>query len=167
MPVCVEYKTILNEAVSKKKQIKKFFDKLHRTDEKKMNHLFNRIHDKVFERIDCLKCGNCCSTISPMISDNDIQKMAKALKSKPSEITSGYLLLDNDNDYVFKSVPCPFINAENNLCSVYGSHPRACREYPHTNRQNVVQILNLTYKNTFICPAVYLIIKEIQTMAVL
>jgi uncharacterized protein len=72
---------------------------------------------------------------------------------KPSELIERYLLLDSDGDYVFRSAPCPFLLPDN-YCSIYDVRPRACREYPHTDRRRFHQILNLTYKNTFVCPIV-------------
>jgi Fe-S-cluster containining protein len=51
---------------------------------------------------------------------------------------------------------------EDNACSIYESRPTACREYPHTNRKNFVQITELTYKNTLVCPAVVKIVDELK-----
>ncbi len=31
--------------------------------------------------------------------------------------------------------PCPFLG-DDNYCSVYEARPKACREYPHTDRKN-------------------------------
>ncbi len=38
---------------------------------------------------------------------------------------------------------------------------QACREYPHTNRKNMLGIFDLTLKNTLVCPAVLKIFSEI------
>ena len=40
--------------------------------------------------------------------------------------------------------------------------PKACREYPHTDRKKMVQIMDLTYKNSLVCPAVLEMLKRIQ-----
>jgi Fe-S-cluster containining protein len=72
---------------------------------------------------------------------------------KPGDFIEKYLHIDEDKDYVLKSSPCPFLDREN-YCSVYSDRPKACREYPHTNRKKMVQIMDLTYKNTLVCPAV-------------
>ncbi|WP_332911960.1 YkgJ family cysteine cluster protein [Algoriphagus boritolerans] len=50
-------------------------------------------------------------------------------------------------------LPCPFLGADNK-CLVYEDRPKACREYPHTNRKNMLGILDLSLKNTLVCPAV-------------
>jgi Fe-S-cluster containining protein len=72
---------------------------------------------------------------------------------------------DEDGDYVFKSSPCPFL-ASDNACSIYEFRPKACREYPHTNRPQMKQILDLTFKNATVCPAVKEILKRIDSTEV-
>jgi hypothetical protein len=71
------------------------------------------------------------------------------------------LHIDEDKDYVLKSSPCPFLDREN-YCSVYSDRPKACREYPHTNRKKIVQIMDLTYKNTLVCPAVLEMVEQMK-----
>ena len=80
---------------------------------------------------------------------------------KPSEFITTYLKIDTEGDYVLQSAPCPFLGSDN-YCSVYEHRPRACREYPHTNRRKMQQILDLTYRNTLVCPAVFWIVEEMR-----
>ena len=72
---------------------------------------------------------------------------------KPGEFTERYLRLDEDKDYVPNAIPCPFLQADNR-CGIYEHRPAACREYPHTNRRKMHQILDLTLRNCMVCPAV-------------
>lgn len=120
----------------------------------KMDTIVQQLHDEVSGKIDCLTCANCCRSLGPAIYDKDIERMAKALRIKPSEVVSSYLRIDEDGDYVFKSMPCPFL-MNDNYCSIYESRPKACREYPHTDRKNFEQIYKLTVKNTSTCPIAY------------
>jgi Fe-S-cluster containining protein len=87
--------------------------------------------------------------------------VAKALRMKPGDFIEKYLRIDEDKDYVLKSSPCPFLDSEN-YCSVYSDRPKACREYPHTNRKKMVQIMDLTYKNTLVCPAVLEMVEQMK-----
>jgi uncharacterized protein len=125
---------------------------------------FHTLHDEVFAHTDCLACGNCCKTTSPMFIDNDIDRLAKYLKMRPSVFAEQYLMVDEDNFQVLKSSPCPFLGADN-YCAVYEARPRACREYPHTNRKRMSQVLNLTLENTKICPAVAEIMEKLEKMS--
>ena len=127
----------------------------------KADKLVHQIHDEVFEKIDCLACANCCRSLGPAIYDKDIERMAKTLRMKPSEIVINYLRKDEDGDYVFQSMPCPFLLPDN-YCAIYESRPKACREYPHTNRKKFYQIFKLTIKNTYICPVAYQVIDALK-----
>ncbi len=86
--------------------------------------------------------------------------MAKALRMKESQLVAQYLRLDEDDDYVLKTSPC-FNLLPDNTCAVYEDRPLACREYPHTDRKNMYQIMDLTTQNTLICPAVASIVEKI------
>ncbi|MDR1739558.1 MAG: YkgJ family cysteine cluster protein [Bacteroidales bacterium] len=112
-------------------------------------------------RTDCLKCANCCRSLGPLITNKDIEKIAKTLRIKPSEVINKYLKIDEDNDYVFKSMPCPFLMSDN-YCSIYEDRPKACREYPHTDRNKFYQIFNLTIKNAYTCQVAYELIEELK-----
>lgn len=119
------------------------------------------LHDQAFEEIDCLSCGNCCRTTSPIVSDRDIDRISKYLRTKPGDLIERYLRLDEDGDYVFRSAPCPFLQ-DDNCCSIYEERPQACRTYPHTDRKKFQQLTKLTYTNSFICPAVQRILELLE-----
>ncbi len=140
---------------------KKFLHRLKNKDSRKIDNSFHQLHDEVFEEIDCLTCANCCKTTSPIFYQTDIDRMAKSLRMRPGDFIEKYLRIDEDKDYVLKSAPCPFLDTEN-YCSVYPDRPKACREYPHTNRKKMVQILELTYQNTLVCPAVLEIVERMK-----
>lgn len=140
---------------------KKFFTKLKKRPPKNLDNLMQELHDDEFSRTDCLTCANCCKTTGPLFTDKDIQRLSKLFKIKEREFIATYLRLDEENDYVLQSVPCPFLGADN-YCSVYDHRPKACREFPHTDRKKFHQISNLTLKNVAICPAAYNIVEEMR-----
>jgi Fe-S-cluster containining protein len=143
------------------KSTRKWIASFNKKDANKLDGLAHDLHNSVFETIDCLQCANCCKTISPTLYDKDIERLAKATKMKPSEFIDKYLQIDEENDYVFRQTPCPFLDSDN-YCAVYENRPKACREYPHTNRPRFHQILNLTLKNTYVCPAAHRVMEGIK-----
>lgn len=149
------------QAQALKKENQTFFKKLARRPPKNLDDLFHAAHDAVFEKTDCLSCANCCKTTSPIFYQRDIERAAKALRMKPGVFIDHYLRVDEDNDHVLKRSPCAFLDADN-YCSIYEDRPAACREYPHTNRKKMQQILPLTYRNTLVCPAVLKITERIK-----
>jgi len=148
---------------AKSAENKKFLNGLKKKDPRKVDDAFHTVHEEVFEEIDCLQCANCCKTTSPIFYQTDIERVAKSLRMKPGDFIEKYLRVDEDKDYVLKSSPCPFLDAEN-YCSVYEDRPKACREYPHTNRKKMVQIMDLTHKNTLVCPAVLEMVERLKKL---
>ena len=138
-----------------------FFAKLKRKKPKNLDDIVHQLHHEVFEEIDCLDCANCCKSISPTLYEKDIERLAKHLKMKPSQLVDEYLKIDEDKDYVFRKQPCPFLLPDN-FCIVYESRPKACREYPHTDRKRFYQILDLTLKNTEVCPAAFDVVEKMK-----
>lgn len=152
------------QSKNKEQENRKFLNRLKNKDPRKVDDLFHRHHEEVFEEFDCLTCANCCKTTSPIFYQNDIERVAKSLRMKPGDFIEKYLRIDEDKDYVLKSSPCPFLDSEN-YCSVYEDRPKACREYPHTDRKKMVQITELTLKNTMVCPAVFEIVERLKKVA--
>ena len=148
-------------AKDKYKENKSFFSKLKKKPPKNLDVLMQELHEEEFRRTDCLDCANCCKTTGPLFTDRDIERLSKKFRLKPSEFIETYLRIDEDNDYVLQSVPCPFLGHDN-YCSVYDDRPKACREYPHTDRKKIYQIGNITIKNTTICPAAFNIVEEMK-----
>lgn len=149
------------KAKSQSRENRELLNKLKRKPPRHLDDIFHEAHDNAFEEIDCLACANCCKTTSPIFYEKDIDRLAKRLRIKPGEFIDKYLRIDEDKDYVLQKAPCPFLDHEN-YCMVYEDRPTACREYPHTDRKNMHQILDLTYKNTLVCPAVLQIMEEIK-----
>lgn len=140
---------------------KKFFAWLKKKPPKDLDYQVQQIHDEVFENTDCLQCANCCKTTGPLFTNTDIERIAKHLRLKPQDFVSRYLYIDEDKDYVFQTLPCPFLDVEN-YCLIYEVRPKACREYPHTDRKKIYQISALTMKNTEICPAAFQVVERMK-----
>lgn len=149
------------ESKKKAPENKKFLQRLKQKNPRSVDDAFHTTHEEVFEEINCLSCANCCKTTSPIFYENDIERIAKFLRVKPGDFVEKYLRIDEDNDYVLKSSPCPFLDDEN-YCVIYEARPKACREYPHTDRKKMVQITDLTYKNTLVCPAVLEMVERLK-----
>ena len=50
---------------------------------------------------------------------------------------------------------------ETNACKIYSERPQACREFPHTDRKNMREILGITEQNAHLCPAVSSVVQSI------
>lgn len=149
------------QAKDTQNQNKKFFAGLKKKTPKNLDLLMQDLHDEEFRKTDCLKCANCCKTTGPLFTDKDVERISKHLRMKEQKFTETYLRVDEDKDLVLKSVPCTFLGADN-FCGIYEVRPKACREFPHTNRKKFQQISNLTLQNVAICPAAFNIVEEMK-----
>lgn len=141
---------------------KKYFAKLKKKPRKRLDLTMQEIHDEEFEHTDCLTCANCCKTTSPIFTEKDISRISKHLKMKEGKFIEQYLQRDEDDFMVLKSAPCTFLDVDN-TCFIYEVRPKACSEYPHTNRKKFIKITDLTLKNTEICPAVFNMIETLKS----
>lgn len=148
-------------AKQKRDESLQFFAQLKKKPPKKIDYMMQEIHDEVSAEVDCLQCANCCKTTGPLLTNIDIDRISKHLRVKPSDFITKYLRVDEDKDYVFQSMPCPFL-ASDNYCLIYEVRPKACREYPHTDRKKIYQIGNLTVKNTEICPIAFKVVEKMK-----
>jgi Fe-S-cluster containining protein len=154
-------KELTDYGKAEKETYVKWIKKAKKVNNRALDDQFHQLHQEAFRKIDCLVCANCCKTTSPIFRDADIKRLSKRLRMPESKFIDTYLKIDEDRDYVLQSSPCAFLG-DDNYCSVYEDRPLACREYPHTDRKNMCQILPLTRKNMEVCPAVSYIMREIS-----
>ena len=159
----VDLSKFRKESNSRSKENRTFLSSLRRANHRDLDEAFHALHEEVFEEVDCLTCANCCKTTSPIFYPTDIDRISRALRLKPGDFIERYLRIDEDNDYVLKSSPCPFLD-DGNYCHIYDDRPKACREYPHTDRKKMVQITELTYRNTLVCPAVLEMVDRLKRL---
>ena len=153
--------TLRQRASGEKRQNKQLIRRLRKIPSRELDRVVHELHELWMDRADCLQCAHCCQTISPAVHDSDIRRISRHLRIKPSEMTVHYFRMDEEGDYVFTRRPCPFLQ-DDNRCSIYEVRPRACREYPHTDRAKIHQLLELSLRNTMVCPVVYSIFRDLR-----
>ncbi len=139
------------------------FRQLKQRPPRDLDSVVHQAHRQAFAKIDCLECAQCCKTTGPLWIDKDVERVAKRLRMKAADFFSTYLRVDEDGDTVLQQVPCAFL-AANNECTIYDDRPKACREFPHTDRPKQAQILALTERNAEVCPAVVHIAEKLETV---
>ncbi len=142
----------------RKKLYKQF---LERADKNQVLKVLPDFHEEAFEKIDCLKCANCCKNYSPRFKTPDIKRISKHLKLKEGQFIETYLRLDSDGDYVVKSTPCPFLG-EDNLCSIYEQRPSDCQRFPYTDEDVILKRPAITQKNLTFCPITYYVVERLM-----
>jgi len=138
-----------------------FIRSLKMKDESRVDRMAKSLHEKAFNKIDCLKCGNCCKVSSPTLTETDILGLAAHFGKSVEQIKDEYLEQD-DGEWIPNGLPCPFFNSENNKCEVYESRPIACQGFPHTNKPRFSTRSHMHSNNTLDCPATFYIVEEMK-----
>jgi Fe-S-cluster containining protein len=131
-------------------------------DPDRTDALARELHQSAFGRIDCTRCANCCKTMQPNLTNEDVERIAKHLGLSSQAFITTYLEPDPDEGGLrVKATPCTFLGADDR-CTIYGVRPRACREFPHTDKKGFATRTYLHTANTLSCPAVYHIVKGLR-----
>lgn len=155
------YQQYLDKFRSRRQELLKKVQQLKNKKNLRLDEKIQALHYEAFEQIDCLQCANCCRTLGPRLKDRDIRRIARFLRLKPAAFIKLYLRLDEDGDFVFKNMPCPFLGDDNH-CFVYDVRPEACAAYPHTHQTGQHKLLTLTLKNAETCPSVVFILDRLE-----
>jgi Fe-S-cluster containining protein len=132
-------------------------------DEDRIDTLARELHDDAFNRIDCTRCANCCKTMPPGLTGQDIERIAGHLGLSEEAFTAAYLVANpEEGGYHMKETPCPFLGKDDR-CTIYAIRPEACRDFPHTDKEGFTWRTYLHAANTLSCPAVYYIVKRMRT----
>ena len=145
------------KSLEKQKEYKRF---LQRAEKNKVLKKLPGLTEEAFEKIDCLKCAQCCKNYSPRFKTPDIKRISKKLKMRESEFIDTYLNVDEEGDFVVKSTPCPFLGPDN-FCSIYEDRPSDCRRFPYSEEDILLKRPQLTLKNSTFCPITYYVLERL------
>lgn len=116
------------------------------------------LHEEAISKIDCLQCANCCKNYSPRFKTPDVKRISKHLGMRESEFIDVYLKVDEEGDFVVKTLPCPFLGTDN-YCSIYDQRPSDCQRFPYTDEDVIIKRPVLTLKNSTFCPITYYVLE--------
>ena len=126
-----------------------------------LDAIVDRHYHEVSQHIDCCACGNCCKTLLPDLSPDDMEHLAGALGLSRDDLIKQHLTrAEERRQYTFKSTPCPFLSE--NRCTVYDARPDACRSYPHLHKKGFVHRLIGVVQNCSICPIVFNVLERLK-----
>ena len=147
-------------AARKKSKLKAFLTKLDDLVPEEMPQLVKEADAEVWQEVDCTSCANCCKTMTPTFSKEDIVRIAAFLETTPEAFTKKWLYKEEAGDWVNKKQPCQFL--KRNKCSIYEVRPKDCAEFPHHNKKPF-DAYNDTFSNNLEkCPATLLLVDKLK-----
>ena len=129
--------------------------------DRRLDAFVQKILEKVTAAIDCTQCANCCRVLTVSLIAEDIARLAERLGMTPAEAEAAYAVPDEGCERAIACKPCPLLN--DNLCSVYESRPRDCREYPHLQKGEFRDRMWSVLSNAEDCPIVFNVLRELKS----
>ena len=130
-------------------------------DFKKVDKIVHRLHKEITPLIDCQKCGNCCKSLGPCLSDSEIERLSKMENLTSAEFCARFVEKDKyDNLLYLKDTPCKYL--KDNSCVIYLERPEDCKSYPHTNLTGFISRTLGMIDNYGICPIVFNLFEELK-----
>ena len=136
----------------------KKFDKVVPPD---MEAIVAQADAAMWQKTDCMKCANCCKTMSPTFSAADITRIAAHLGMKPKEFRDKWLYKEEETgDWMNKLQPCQFL--QNNMCTIYDVRPADCAGFPHHHLQPFDLYNDMYAENIKHCPATLRLVENVK-----
>ncbi|MGB8192913.1 MAG: YkgJ family cysteine cluster protein [Chitinophagaceae bacterium] len=146
-----------------KRRFRSFLTRLEKSAPRKMDAAAALSDRAVWQEVDCLSCANCCKTMSPTFTPQDIKRISAHLNMTPSAFKEKWLYLDKrDGDWMNKSQPCQFLNLADNKCSIYEVRPTDCAGFPHHTKRRMIDYMHVYKQNVEYCPATYKMVERMM-----
>ncbi len=134
-----------------------FLTKMEKNPPKNFKAITVEADRRAWAETDCLSCANCCKTMSPTYTNQDVKRIAAHLNMKPAEFRDKYLFREKkkDGDWMNRQQPCQFLNLADNKCSIYEVRPADCAGFPHHDKKKPLDYIHVYKQNVEFCPATY------------
>ena len=145
-----------------KKRMKRFLTRLEKKPPRGLDKLIMEADKSIWGKTDCLHCANCCKTMSPTYTRQDVQRISGYLGMTEKAFREKWLFKDKMGDWMNTSQPCQFLNEETNMCNIYDVRPRDCAGFPHHTKKKMVDYIHVYKQNIEHCPATYRVVEMLR-----
>lgn len=145
-----------------KRRMRRFLNWLEKHPFKGLHPFVLEADKEVWQRTDCLDCANCCKTMSPTYTREDLRRISKHLGMTEAEFKKKWLYKDKTGDWMNVKQPCQFLDLETNMCRIYAVRPRDCAGFPHHNKKKMnADYMHMYKQNVEYCPATYRLVSAV------
>ena len=99
------------------------------------DRILRRIAEDIEQQIDCTQCGNCCKVATAVVTERDVERLARYLRLPPARVIAEYTMESEDEGRILRrseETGCVFLRGT--ACTVYEARPDACQRFPHLVR---------------------------------
>jgi uncharacterized protein len=145
-----------------KRRIKSFLSRLEKKPFRGLDNFVTDADKNIWKQVDCLSCANCCKTMSPTYTKNDVKRISKHLGMAQKAFREKWLYKDKTGDWMNVKQPCQFLDLKTNMCSIYSVRPRDCAAFPHHTKRRMVDYMHMYKQNIEYCPATLKVVEKIM-----
>jgi Fe-S-cluster containining protein len=160
----IKLQTFKKETKLNHNKLKRYLSKLAKTTPSpQFQKIVNQTNKQTWQQTNCLQCGNCCKTMTPTFTKQDIIRIAAHLKKDPLDIVFKHLKTDpTNNDMVNQTQPCQWLSPKTNICTIYEVRPTDCQQFPHHTKKPFQHYTHIYTQNIQYCPATYRFVQNLQ-----
>lgn len=133
---------------------------LKNQDPEEVDKVVHQLHNRITNQIDCTECGNCCNSLRPGVTNQEIERLAGMDGMKPRDFEDEFVEEDSGQDKCLKDTPCKYL--KDKKCTIYSQRPNACKSYPHTHKPKFTSRTFVMIQNYGICPIVFNLMEELK-----
>ena len=146
-----------------RKNYRSFVTKIDNKPPETLDAMMEATEKKVWQKVSCLSCANCCKVMSPTYDEQDIRRIAAFLNMTLKAFKAKWLYRDKrNNDWMNKTRPCQFLDLQTNMCTIYPVRPKDCADFPHFHRRPATDYFYIHKQNIEYCPATMLMIEKLK-----
>jgi Fe-S-cluster containining protein len=148
-----QHQSCHQDAAAHKAQLRAFLTGLEQSPPPLLDGYVEQVDRNVWAETDCLACANCCRTMSPVFTTQDLKRIATHFRISVRAFKEKWLYKNNAGAWMNRMQPCQFLNLETNRCSIYAIRPEDCAGFPHLTKKSFVDYMHVHKQNIQYCPA--------------
>ena len=157
-----EVEQIANLAKAKRAENQQFRAFLKSIPSVAIDRKVAELNDEVSSQIDCTQCANCCKTIEPGISEEEIERLAAFNRQSTKDFVNEFVAQEPGTGiHYLRQQPCVFL--QDQKCSIYTGRPASCADYPHLHRPQLKFRFKAVLSQYEICPIVFNVIERLKS----
>lgn len=160
----LDLKIIAQEAKSKKQENEAFRNFIKSIPTNRLDEKVFQLNESVSAKIDCTKCANCCKTVEPGVTQEEIGRLAQLNRQSTEEFIKSFISSEPGTGIQYLNhQPCIFL--KENKCSIYEARPSSCADYPHLGHQHFKFRFKSIMNQYSVCPIVFNVVEELKKIS--
>jgi len=145
-----------------KKRLRTFLTRIEKKGPGNLHLVTLEANELAWAKTDCLDCANCCKTMSPTYTQEDMSRISKFLGMTKKAFREKWLYKDRTGDWLNKKTPCQFLDLKTRMCGIYEVRPKDCAGFPHHGTKKIKEYGHMYRQNVEFCPATYRLVEQME-----